>query len=88
MTAWLPMPLRWTEEAEAEAMCAQAVLQREPHSAAVGVAIYTAAITSAASPRSWRRPLKWLGGLNYQITRDGEPRNGLLWLAAKLSCQA
>ena len=89
MTARLTTPLRWTEEAEAEAMCAEAVLEREPQSAAVRVVEADAAAIASAAPRRRRpsllNPLAWL---HYQITRDGEPRNGLLWLAAKLSRQA
>ena len=88
MTARLTTPLRWTEEAEAEAMCAEAVLEREPQSAAVRVAADAAAIASAAPRRRRPSPLYPLAWLHYQITRDGEPRNGLLWLAAKLSRQA
>jgi hypothetical protein len=88
MTASLPTPLRWTEEAEAEAMCALAVVQREPQSGAVRVAVYAAPIASAALLRRRPWPLNWLASLNYQITRDGGPRNGLIWLVAKLSRQA
>lgn len=73
MTARQPTPLRWTEETEAETMCALARLEREPQSPTVRVAVLVIPFPSAATPvrrRSW--PLKWLSRLTYQITRDGE----------------
>jgi hypothetical protein len=93
MNARLPTPLRWTEEAEAKAICALAVLESEPQSAAVRVAAGTGSnIISMAPPhhltRSRKGPRKWLAWLNCQITRDGEPQSGLLWWATKLSRQA
>jgi hypothetical protein len=89
MAARQSTPFRWTEEAEAEAMCALARLEREPQTPAVRVAALAVPLALVDAPAR-RRPWsgKWLGRLNYQITRDGGPRNGLIWLAAKLSRQA
>ncbi|HXC91240.1 MAG TPA: hypothetical protein VNV18_13845 [Stellaceae bacterium] len=60
MTACPPTLLRWTEEAEAEEVCALALLQREPQSGAVR-ALEAAAATrsSGGAPALWPRLLGW-----------------------------
>jgi len=70
-----PILLRWTEEAEAERVCALAILEGEPQDAAARPAAI------AAKPCSTRRRptllpslLNWFGGAGAQIARDDDPR--------------
>lgn len=73
-----PIPLRWTEEAEAEQVCALAALEREPHSGAarvVGVAIRSS--LPGRRPALLSRLLSLFGEPQPQINRDGGPGSGL-----------
>jgi hypothetical protein len=71
MTQSMPMPLRWTEEAEAEEICALAVLEREPRSAAVRPVERSAAISFFAMSRALLpRLLGRLTASSSQIKRD------------------
>jgi hypothetical protein len=60
MNPGTPTLLRWTEQAEAEAVCALAVLQCEPQSAAVRLVEWATPIPSfVAWPALWSRLLTW-----------------------------
>jgi hypothetical protein len=77
MIAKMPMPLRWCENAEAEQVCALAVLEREPHTGAA-----RPAKVPAESCRPSRTLPLWLldrlRGLSPQIRRDSSWHIGLL----------
>jgi hypothetical protein len=59
MNPGTPIFLRWTERAEAEAVCALAVLEREPQSAVVRLVDWAVPIrSSVARPALWSRLLR------------------------------
>jgi hypothetical protein len=63
MTAKKPTLLRWTEEAEAEHVCALATLEREPQNAAARpVAFASPPFSTRRRPALLPRLLSWLGG--------------------------
>ncbi len=63
MTAKKPTLLRWTEEAEAEHVCALATLEREPQNAAASpVAFAPQPFSTSRRPALLPRLLSWLGG--------------------------
>ncbi len=65
MNVGTPTLLRWTEQAEAEAVCALAVLQREPQSAAVRLVAWATPIPYfVAWPALWSRLLTWFTDLS------------------------
>jgi hypothetical protein len=60
MSLWTPIFLRWTEQAEAEAVCALAVLQHDPQSGAVRLVDWSTRIpASVARSALWPRLLSW-----------------------------
>jgi hypothetical protein len=59
MTCWLPTPLHWTEESEEKAVCALALLQREPQSLAIRPIEWMAPIGTAGA--LWLQLWRWLG---------------------------
>jgi len=71
MTAKKPTLLRWTEEAEAEHVCALATLEREPQSAAARPAAFASQpFSTRRRPALLPRLLSWFRNAGRQIERD------------------
>ena len=73
MIARTPIPLRWSEAAEAQQMCTLALLEREPHSPAAARLVETAGFSPL--PLWLLDRLSWI---DLQISRDGSWRIGVL----------
>ena len=67
-----PVLRRWTEQAEAEQMCALAMFEREPQNlaAACPVAVAPRFVSMRRAPALLSRLRGWFGGTNLQIVRD------------------
>jgi hypothetical protein len=82
MTPRRPIPLRWAEEAEAEQVCALAVLEPEVESGAARPVCcapqsYAPQSCSPLWPSLLRRWLSLLAGARAQIDRDEERQHSL-----------
>jgi hypothetical protein len=72
MTGWRSIPLRWTEDAEAEQMRVLAMFEREPQEvAACRPAVAARRVGLKSGPMLLCRLLSRFGGRGVQITRDG-----------------
>ena len=76
MIAWTPMPLRWTERAEAAQLCALAALECEPR-AAIARQIVEGMPRSASrlSFAAWL--VDWFAQPRLEIKQDGNWPDGL-----------
>ncbi len=69
MIAKTPVSLRWSENAEAERVCAQALLECEPEIVAVSSLVEVAGSSAACGRRSARRLAEWFCSIEFADRR-------------------